>query len=445
MLRLLLLALLLRLPLLNQSLWLDEAIEALALRGHFGSLWSYALSDFQPPLYHYLLSAWTSLAGYSELALRTPSLLAGVALVYFVVKLATLLASDRTGLIAGLLAATNPLLIYYSQEGRTYILTALLVTMSFYYLFRMLSKSNDVRANNHSPLLYLFASILALWSSYLAWFVIILQLVYLLSRKRFYLARLSFLSLLTLTPWLPSLFRSLSIGLSDASASPAWGAVVGGISIKALALTWIKLVVGRISFSPPWLYVGLVSAVGILHLYIFRNLRPLTIDHRPLFIWLASIALSALISLFVPAYSYTRVLFVVPAYLILLAFGLDKLPRIFTYSVLVLNLVFLSVFWFTPRFHREDWRGLVNYLNAQTGVVALPSLKQNAPLIYYGLTLPLSGSTDPGLSGSKIYYLRYAEDIFDLPRAGRANLTESGYTLTKERSFIGIPLEIYEK
>ena len=52
---LLALALLLRFVLLNQSLWLDEAIQALALMGKMGPLLTYALADFQPPLYHGLL------------------------------------------------------------------------------------------------------------------------------------------------------------------------------------------------------------------------------------------------------------------------------------------------------------------------------------------------------------------------------------------------------
>lgn len=443
----LVLAILLRLPLLTQSLWLDESIQALALQGYYGSLWSYALSDFQPPLYHYLLKGWTSLAGFSEPALRAPALLAGVALVYYTVKLGQLLANRRVGIVAGLLAATNPLLIYYSAEGRTYILTALFVTASFYYLFRLLKKNLPP----YLPIYYALYTTLALWSSYLAWFAVLLQLAYLVRAKRWDLARLALFSLLSLVFWLPSFTRSLTLGLSDAGQMPEWGRVVGGTTVKALALTWVKTAIGRISFSPPLLYYFITFLPFLLHAHIIRHLnffsRPSSIKHWPLLLlWLfGSIALSALISLFVPAYSYTRVLFVVPAYLLLLAVGSARLrSQVWIALVILLQLVFTGVYYLSPRFHKEDWRGLVTYLNQQEGIVVQPSLKASPPLIYYGLTSPLHSSLALPLTSTPLYYLPYTEDIFDPGRVGRANLANSGYTLVKETNFNQLPVEIYE-
>ena len=170
------LAVILRLVFLNQSLWLDESIEALALMGKMGPLLSYALSDFQPPLYHFLLRGWTEIFGYSELALRTPSLIAGVGVVYYVYKLAEFVYSRRVAGIAGLLSATNPLLIYYSQEGRTYILTTLFVTMSFYYLVQLLKNKNSPISIN---IYYLLNTTAVIWSSYLACLIVPLQFFYL--------------------------------------------------------------------------------------------------------------------------------------------------------------------------------------------------------------------------------------------------------------------------
>ena len=103
----LLIALILRLVLINQSLWLDESIEALALMGRMGPLLQYALADFQPPLYHFIGYFFTQLFGYSEIALRLPSLLSGLFTVYFVIKLGELLGGKKLGIVAGLLAATT--------------------------------------------------------------------------------------------------------------------------------------------------------------------------------------------------------------------------------------------------------------------------------------------------------------------------------------------------
>lgn len=418
----------LRLVFINQSLWLDESLEALALRGHFGSLLSYSLSDFQPPLYHFILSAWTRLFGFSEIALRIPSLLAGLFTVYFVIKLAELLGNKKVGMIVGLLAATNPLLIYYSQEGRTYILTTLFVTMSFYFLLK------------RSSFAYLFSTLLAIWSSYLACLVVPLQLLYLVRHKRFRLALALTLTSSTFLLWLPSLWQSLQIGLGDASSIPGWGRVVGGLSLKALALTWVKMNIGRISFESNYLYGGIVSSLALLHIYILRKTR-LSI----LILWfLVPIFLASLISIWVPVYSYTRLLFIIPAYLLLLAIGLSKLPKLYLSIVLMLNVAFLSIFWFYPRFHREDWRALTQYLNTQSGTVILPSLKQDAPFLYYNLSLPLSSSTDLSLSSSNIFYVKYVEEAFDPSRLGPANLAQLGYTLTSQKTYSGLQLDIYE-
>ena len=436
---LLALTFILRFPLLFQSLWLDESIEALALMGRMGPLVKYALADFQPPVYHFILWGWTRLAGFSEVALRFPSLLAGLGVTFFTVKLAELLKNKRTGLLAGLLVATNPLLIYYSAEGRTYMMTAFFVTASFYYLMKML---NSVRASRGSSLFYWLVTTLALWSSYLAWIVIGLQFLYLVQKKRWDIARLTFLTFLTLLLWLPSLMRSLNLGLSTATNSPEWARVVGGLSIKAVALTWVKLALGRISFVSKYLYAAVVVLLLALHSMIIKGVR--TRQHPLLLIWLfGSVALAALVALFVPVYSYFRLLFIVPSYLLLLS--LTRYSRLL-YLVVALQLVFVGIYYLSPRFHHEDWRTLTNYLHEQSGIVAMPSLAQSAPLQYYNLALTLVEVKKVVPMGeSTVFYIKYAEDLFDVSQTGQANLTESGYTRVDSMTYPGIQLDIYTK
>ncbi len=434
-------ALALRLIFINQSLWLDESIEALALQGHFGPLLSYSLSDFQPPLYHFILKLWTSIAGYSEVSLRIPSLLAGIFTVYFVVKIGELIGSKKVGVIAGLLAATNPLLIYYSGEGRTYVMTAFLVAASFYFFIKILkSKNHDLR----STIYYLVFTTAFLWTSYLSWFVLLMQGLYAIYYKRQGLLLVQFVAASTLLLWLPSLINSLTIGMNDARLVPGWGKVVGGTSLKALALTWVKANIGRISFDDKYLYAGIVSLLAVLHGYVLARLEYKKISLLTLWI-LVPIVLGSLISLFVPAYSYTRVLFIVPAYLLILALGLSRLRSGFMYLVIAAQIIFLVFYWVSPQFHKEDWRSLTAYLNAQSGTVVLPSLKQDAPFIYYGLTLPLLASNDPSLTSDKVYYVRYVEEAFDPGRLGEAHLTGLGYTISSQRTLPGIALDIYEK
>lgn len=428
-------ALILRLVLLNQSLWLDESIEALALMGRMGPLLSYALADYQPPLYHFIGYIFTHLFGYGEIALRLPSLISGLFTVYFVIKIGELIGSKKVGMIAGLLAATNPLLIYYSQEGRTYAMTTFFVTASFYYFIKLLqSKNRDLP----STIYYLLSTTAFLWTSYLSWFVILAQGIYALWKKHYVILSLQIGITLTLLAWIPSFISSLSIGQSTLVNSPAWGAVVGGLSWKSLPLTWVKFVIGRISFDNKIIYAVLVGIIGFIHLLALR-----LVDFKKyhiLLLWLIPPVILGLITAFIiPVYSYFRVLFVLPAYLLLLAIGSQKISK----AIILFNILFLSIFWFSPRYHRENWRLLAHDL-PPNAVVAMPSRAQSTPLLYYSVTQLIIEPANESIVGEKIYYIRYVEDLFDPKKLGQANFASSGYTITSQKSYSGIQVDIYE-
>jgi uncharacterized membrane protein len=429
------LALFLRLIFINQSLWLDESIEALALMGRMGPLMTYALADYQPPLYHLIGWVNTQLFGYSEIALRLPSLISGLLTVVFIIKIGELVASKKVGIIAGLLAATNPLLIYYSVEGRTYAMTAFFVTASFYYFIKLLNYKSQVLG---SKIYYLLFTTAFIYTSYLSWFALLAQGLYALYKKRFDLVALQFVSALTLLAWIPSFISSLSIGQSTRGSSPEWGRVVGGLEWKSLPLTWVKFNIGRLGFENKTLYAAVVSALGLFHLYILKKL-----DYQKysvFFLWIVPpVLLGLLTAYFLPVYSYFRLLFVLPAYLLLLPLSSLKLSKYLVY----LNLVFLVIFLFSPRYHKEDWRSLMQDLPADS-VVAMPSRAQSAPLHYYGWTGEIVEPSHEELTGDKVYYVRYVEDLFDVSKLGQANFKDSGYTITSQKVYPGIQVDIYE-
>ncbi len=444
----LVLAIILRLPLLHQSLWLDEAIEALALMGKKGPILKYALADFQPPIYHFILKLWTNFFGYSEIALRTPSLIFALLSIWFTFKLTQKLANKRTALLASLFLALNPLHIYYSAEGRTYMLTTFLITASFYYFFKLIKNKITML---HATC-YMLLTIASLWSSYLAWFAIGLQFLYLLYLRRFDLLKYPLFAFATLIFWLPSIFRQLHIGLTTATHSPQWGRVVGGFELMRLPRTWFKFIAGRVSFTNKKLYLVIMLSLFSLHFYYLK--RAWKKKYFLLWLWLLGpILLAWFFSLFVPVYQYFRLLFTLPAYTILLALGITRLEargkrlkaHIFILVTSYLSLV--TYYYLVPRFHHEDWRSLTAYLNRQSkGIVAMPSLAQNAPLIYYHLNQPLVElPKTTTFNNQTVYYLDYAEDLFDVRRIGRQNLEKQGYTPIAEKTFPGLHLVIYNR
>lgn len=435
------LALALRLIFFNQSLWLDESIEALALMGKLGPLLSYALADYQPPLYHLIGYIITHLLGYSEMVLRLPSLISGIFTVYFVFKIGEFIMNKRAGVIAGLLTATSPLLVYYSGEGRTYAMTTFFVTASFYYLLKLV-KSKSTKFS----LLYFIFTTCFIWTSYLSWFVLLAQGIYILQKKRYDILLLQVISGLTLSLWLPSFIGSLGVGRYTLGLSSAWGMVVGGLTWKSLPLTWVKFVIGRISFDNKILYGFIMGVLLILHLSILK--RVAWKKYSFLLWWvIPPIILGLAVASILPVYSYFRVLFALPGYILLLTLGMHTLDNNrFLICLLLGNLIFLTISWTSPRFRHEDWRTLANdLLQEPDTLIGMPSHEQNPGLLYYGIEE--SRIFEPQkvkIIGNRIYYVRYAEDLFDVSKTGQANFLSSGYTITSQKTYPGIQVDIYE-
>jgi len=112
------------------SLWSDEGNTWAMLGRSYGEIAQAAAADIHPPGYYWLLKLWSSIFGTSAWAMRSFSAAAGVLLVLVVERIGRRLAADRTAkfwlpLLAALIAAVNPLLVYYSQEARMYMLLAL--------------------------------------------------------------------------------------------------------------------------------------------------------------------------------------------------------------------------------------------------------------------------------------------------------------------------------
>lgn len=122
---LMLIGLALRLP-TERGLWLDEAITVAQARLPLAQLLATLKStDIHPP--GYLLIQWLNvrILGVSELAVRFPSIIAGVALIPVLYFAGRELYGRRTALMAAALATLAPLAVWYSQEARMYALLLL--------------------------------------------------------------------------------------------------------------------------------------------------------------------------------------------------------------------------------------------------------------------------------------------------------------------------------
>ncbi|HKF79727.1 MAG TPA: glycosyltransferase family 39 protein [Thermoleophilaceae bacterium] len=159
----------------GQSFWYDEAVTVRLLHMDLGGmLHTIPNSEATPPLYYLLAWLWTKPFGTGEVGLRSLSALVGTAAIPVFYAAATELCSRSVGLVVAALAAFNPLLIWYSQEARSYALLVLLVGLSLWGFTRLLR-----RPDRTAVVLWAVASALALATHYFAIFLIAPELVWL--------------------------------------------------------------------------------------------------------------------------------------------------------------------------------------------------------------------------------------------------------------------------
>jgi mannosyltransferase len=115
----------------HQGFWFDEATTAQLVRFSPGKMLGLIpQSESTPPLYYCVAWVWARLFGDHEAGLRSLSALAGVLVVPVAYGAGARLMSRRAGLIAAALTACSPLLVWYSQEARSYSVLVLLTALS---------------------------------------------------------------------------------------------------------------------------------------------------------------------------------------------------------------------------------------------------------------------------------------------------------------------------
>jgi uncharacterized membrane protein len=129
--------------LIDRSLWYDEALLALNI------LHRPLREIFQPLQYHQgapigflvLEKLATTLAGKSELALRIVPFAAGIASLFLFSHVAKLFVSAKSALLALLLFALCPSLVYYSSEVKQYSSDVAVTLVLLWMLFRLANSS----------------------------------------------------------------------------------------------------------------------------------------------------------------------------------------------------------------------------------------------------------------------------------------------------------------
>jgi len=347
------------------------------------------------------------------------------------------------------------------------------IAASFYYFLRILKDDRG-----WLRVIFFLATLTALYTDYYAWLGVLAQGIYLLTRRKYkFLILNSLFLILCYLPWLPMFLTQLKTGMLATQALPGWGELVNLSFFKAIPLTFVKFSIGRIIIFNKIVYAGVAGIIiGLYGFLILRTVRGWIKDKLKdgrgvLVVWfLLPLVTAWLVSLFVPNFQPFRLLLILPAFYLLLLFGIFSFKSKILRSglvalVVIINLSSLAVYYFNPYFQREDWKGLVNFLKKQeNSQVLLPSSTSDWPIRYYdqkniiklvygakGIApindnqIPVSSDWLSVISDQKVIYVRYLVPLFDPNEKILAELREAGYTKVKEVNFNQIPLWEYQK
>jgi uncharacterized membrane protein len=451
-------ALILRLILANQSLWLDEAASVEIASTSLIHFLAKIQTDFHPPLFYLLLKAWLPLAGTSEWLLRLPNIIFGtlsIPAIYFLIK------NKKIALLAALLLAINPLHIYYSQELRMYSLNGLLTVLSWAFLLKP--------SKNKNRAIYILTSILNIYTFYGAFFNLVAQVVYVFINQRKELKNFAVnqaIIIISFLPFLSIFLHQLQGGGYLTSSLPGWDQISGSLTLKSLALIPVKFSLGRINFQNKFLY-GMISLIFTSYLFLLvflgahfkgssRRIRGI----KFFIFWIITpLLLASFGSLISPMLGYWRYIYIVPAFTSLIATGLYLLPKklfLINTAITIASFLFFSIVFFSnPIFHREDWRQASEIISIPNSLVILNFSDIFAPLKFYAsdldyyLTQKKLGTvrsdlddTLPETIGGKdsVFVLDYLSGLTDPKRSVVTWLSNAGFIQKQVYNVNGVGL-----
>jgi uncharacterized membrane protein len=371
-----------------QSYHHDEIVTASRiLRDGFGhAMDAVGFSESAPPLYYALAWAWTQVTGTGEFGLRSLSAVAGVATVPVAYLLGLELRGRRTGLMAAALVAVNPMLLWYSQEARSYALFALLCAISLLFCVRALR-----RGVRRDFTLWGIASGLALATHYFAVFPIAAEVVWLLRRRgRASLDGLWIVGLGGLA-LAPLAIHQMSIGHAEWIANFSLGHRLWE-TVATFASGETSDIIARPE-RPALALVPLALALAALALLAARGVRE---ERRaaaiPLSVALAAIGIPVLLALASPSKDYVLARNVMPALvplLVAIAVGTTlpsarRLGAFVAAALLAYSLGFCIWVSASSDLQRPDWSAVATELGEPEAARATVTWTLGeAPLRYY--------------------------------------------------------------
>ncbi|MEL6306790.1 MAG: glycosyltransferase family 39 protein [Chloroflexota bacterium] len=346
----LLLAMFLRISTIDaQSLWIDEGFTWNLTQ--YSDMFAILRADVHPPLYFLLIDVWVDFAGTSVFAMRYFSLLPSLLSVAVVYRLAGEIAHQRkafavtVALVAAGLMAIAEAETFLAQEARSYTWHVLLACVSMWGFLRWCRG-----AKNTDLLLWMLSTIALVYTFYLGAFVGVVQglyaLLFLRQRQRIVAIGVLVVCALVLLPWL---LLTGTEQVSNVSRGEVIRPADYGFWFNAFLHQYL---------TGQW---ALILALMLSGIGIFGSKAPRL--HKTgilLLLWLGMpLLLTLALNQVTPTYQPRRVSQIVPAIVLLTAFGLSNIQGKTIRWMLVVVIVGYGIVSVDYTRYKQPWRAFV--------------------------------------------------------------------------------------
>lgn len=403
------------------SLWYDEAVTAYLTNPAKVSGSDFLLRRVESvvtlgPAYYSLVRVF-SLLDQTEFALRLPSVIAGILAILCTYQIARIYSSNSVALLSSLLLCFSAYHVYFSQEARPYAMQMWFGLGSTLMLVEALKDSKLLKW-----VLYILITALGFYFHVLSYMALMVlaqgAAVALGSRSRSTILRKWLMAqlgiLVLLLPWLamklPVVLQILT-GTSQLGWSPegtraltpaptamllrqiAW-AFLAGKHFNLLFFPWIRRLLTTVPDFEAWCYrivalaymlvitKGIVQYLGPQLIRLLSavesgaasEITPRTTNAEGVVLFssylIIPLGVMYIISFYFPMLTERHAYVVFPAYVVLLAFGINSFKSravrtMLVAGFLVVNGISLANYYFNPQYQKEQWRDVAEYVEYQ--------------------------------------------------------------------------------
>lgn len=309
-------------------------------------------SQVHPPLYNFLQFTWNLKISKTDISgNRFLYALFGFMSLILIFLLGKELFSAKVGILASLLCATSPFLIEYTRMVRYYPLTAMLVLLTIWTFVRFRKSGKWLDWG-----LYTFSGVLLIYEDYLGWTILLVLYLYLFLHWKSYRNTLlkwllaALVMFVLFSPWVPVLLSQVGREsdpypeLAQKAMEEAPRLAQKGVGIRSIIFNDVLKVgylanvftLGETTYPWRWpITIPVLLSFLFLFIMVFIKLRRSEEQHSRFLIF---IIFTALVILIILSEIYgvfssrmflfpTKVMFLLPLFLLLISKGWDKLKN----------------------------------------------------------------------------------------------------------------------